>query len=145
MLHLQKKNTKGTKSCVMRMTPELFQNLNSALYWASPDLCSCLLTNKTQLTGFCREASSAGLQSPGLRSCSTAWRFGSKDPTPPQTEEEREVSSEGKCNRVWKRSMVRVRYRIYLHHWTLCRGWCHSWWSLDILPCCIWHLPVIKQ
>lgn len=84
------------------VNPQLLQSSNSALYWAgqvtagstksSADLYLlyllrnvCVLlsqkrvaittycpTSKTQLTGFCREASSAGPLSPGLRSCSTA-------------------------------------------------------------------------
>lgn len=35
-----------------------------------------------------------------------------------------------------------MQFRLYLPHWTLCQDLWHSWWSLDIPPYCILHLPV---
>lgn len=52
------------------------------------------LSTQAALTGFCREVSSAGPQSLGPRSCSTAWRSGSTGPTPAQTGRAEGVSSE---------------------------------------------------
>lgn len=45
----------------------------------------CLCVRVCVLTGFCMGFSSAGPPSPWLRNCSTAWRSGSRGPTPPRT------------------------------------------------------------
>ncbi len=44
---------------------------------------------------------------------------------------------------LWRNRMI--QFHIYLHHWTLCPALWRSWWTLDIPPCCILHLPVTKQ
>lgn len=52
---------------------------------------------REQLTGFCWALSSAGLQSLWLRSCSTAWHFGSKDLAPPQTKRKGTTENGNHC------------------------------------------------
>lgn len=126
----------------------------SAIFWWAritgmcpcQNMKSCSGTGK-QLTDFCREFSSAGLQWLWLRSCSTAWHFGSKNLTPLQTKKKRKKREISSKENIEMCEMVELcgdtmQYRIYLHHWTLCQDLWHSWWSLDIPPCCKLHLPV---
>lgn len=66
-----------------------------------PPLASGVVGMRERLTGFCRVFSSAGRRSLWLRSCSTAWHFGSKVLTPPQTKRERNqfgAAAETKCD-----------------------------------------------